>query len=148
MSCLIFCAISSRTIISLRGGDVTLLGLCSFFMCFCMFRCHVLTRKQIVLSLFYNVVSVFSKSVASCLSTLDRLQSTMLLIIDECGSKIARNWVFDCRLLTFRRQMTIKNTLSNYFYLCSLIVLKSSITAYPVCLLQLCSCLCLSGCLL
>ena len=37
----------------------------------------------------------------------------MLLTIDERGSKIARNSVFDCHLSPVRRQMAIKNSVSN-----------------------------------
>ena len=37
----------------------------------------------------------------------------MLLTIDKCGSKIARNSVFDCHLSPFGRQMAIENSVSN-----------------------------------
>ena len=39
----------------------------------------------------------------------------MLLTIDECGLKIARNSVFDCHLSPFGRQMAFKNSVSNDF---------------------------------
>ena len=39
----------------------------------------------------------------------------MLLTIDERESKIARNSVFDCHLSPVGRQMTIENSVSNYF---------------------------------
>ena len=42
-------------------------------------------------------------------------QSKMLLTIEECGSKMARNSVFDCHLSPVWRQMAIKNSVSNYF---------------------------------
>ena len=44
-----------------------------------------------------------------CRTTPDRRQSKMLLIIDECGSKIARNSVF------FGLEMAIENSVSNDF---------------------------------
>ena len=50
----------------------------------------------------------------TCL-TLDRPHSKMILTIDEHGSKIARNSVFDCHLSPVWRQMAIKNSVSNYF---------------------------------
>ena len=49
------------------------------------------------------------------ISTPDRLQSKMLLTIDERGSKIARNSVFDCHLSPVGRQMAIENSVSNFF---------------------------------
>ena len=39
----------------------------------------------------------------------------MLLTIDEHGSKIARNSIFDCHLSPVGRQMAIKNSVSNDF---------------------------------
>ena len=57
--------------------------------------------------------------------TPDRQHSKTILSIDERGSKIDRNNVFDCL-------MAIKNYVSNYFYLCTSIVLTFSIAAYPV----------------
>ena len=47
--------------------------------------------------------------------TPDRRQSKMLLTIDECGSKITRNSVFDCHLSPVGRQMAIENFVSNDF---------------------------------
>ena len=44
--------------------------------------------------------------------TPDRRQSKMLLTIDECGSKIARNSVFDRHM---SRQMAIKNSFSSFY---------------------------------
>ena len=44
----------------------------------------------------------------------------MLLSINERRKIIARNSVFDCHLSPVRRQMAIKNIVSNnFFYLCS-----------------------------
>ena len=48
-----------------------------------------------------------------CKFTADRRQSKMLLTIDECVSKINRNSVFYCHLSPIRRQMAIKNSVSN-----------------------------------
>ena len=48
-------------------------------------------------------------------TTPDRWQSKTLLTIDERGSKFARNSVFDCHLSPVRRQMAIKNSVSNDF---------------------------------
>ena len=48
-------------------------------------------------------------------STPDRRQSYTFLTIDECGSKIARNNVFDCHLSQVGRQMAIENSVSNEF---------------------------------
>ena len=47
--------------------------------------------------------------------TLGRRHSKMLLTIDEPGSKIARNSVFDCHLSPNWRQMAIENSVSNDF---------------------------------
>ena len=47
--------------------------------------------------------------------TIDRGQSKMLLTIDKCGSKFARNSVFDCHLSQVGRQMANKNPVSNNF---------------------------------
>ena len=75
--------------------------------------------------------------------TPGRRQSKTLSTIDERGSKIDRNSVFDCHLSPVWRQMVIENTVSIDFYLRSKIVLAFSIVAYPVCLyvfLLLCVC--------
>ena len=64
--------------------------------------------------------------------TPDKRQSKTLLPIDERGSKIATNSVFDCHLSPIGRQMTIKNSVSGDFYLRSSIVLTFSSAAYPV----------------
>ena len=69
------------------------------------------------------------------LFTPGRRQSKSLLTIDERGSKIARNSVFDCHLSPVR-QMAIENSFSNDFDLRSSIVLTFSIAAYPVCYLR------------
>ena len=66
-------------------------------------------------------------------STSDGWQSKTFLTIDECGSKNARNSVFDCHLSTVGRQMASENSVSSYFYLRSSIVITFSIAAYPVC---------------
>ena len=47
--------------------------------------------------------------------TLGRRQSKKLLTIDECGSKIARNCVFDCHLSPIGRQMAIENSVLTIF---------------------------------
>ena len=47
--------------------------------------------------------------------TPDRQQSKTLLTIDERGSKIDRNSVFDCHLSPVGRQMAIENSVSDYF---------------------------------
>ena len=44
-----------------------------------------------------------------------RRQSKTLSKIDECGSKIDRNSVFDCHLSPVGRQMAIENTVSMIF---------------------------------
>ena len=48
-------------------------------------------------------------------TTPDRRQSKTRLTIDDRGSKIARNGVFDCHLSPVGRQMTIENSVSNDF---------------------------------
>ena len=53
-------------------------------------------------------------------------QSKTLLTIDERGSKIARNSVFDCYLSPGGRQMAIKNSVSGDFDLRLSIVLTFS----------------------
>ena len=44
------------------------------------------------------------------INTPDRQQSKTLLTIDECGSNIASNSVFDCHLSPIGRQMAIENS--------------------------------------
>ena len=63
--------------------------------------------------------------------TPDRRQSKTLLIIDECGSKIARNSVFDYHLSPIWRQMAIENYVSSDVWSIP-VVLTFSIAAYPV----------------
>ena len=64
--------------------------------------------------------------------TLDRVQSKMLLTIDKHRTKITRNSVFNCHLSPVWHQMAIKNSVSNYFYLCSSTAFMFLIAAYPV----------------
>ena len=64
--------------------------------------------------------------------TPDRRQSKTTLTIDERGSKTGRNGVFDCHLSPVGRQITIKNSVSNYSDLRSTIILTFSNIAYPV----------------
>ena len=66
--------------------------------------------------------------------TPGRRQSKTLLTIDERGSKIARNSVFDCPLSPVRRQMAFEISVSSYCDLRSSIVLTFSIVVYPVCI--------------
>ena len=56
-------------------------------------------------------------------------QSAIENALSEHGSKIDRNSVFDCHLSPLSRQMAIKNSVTNVFYLCSSIVLQFSIVA-------------------
>ena len=49
-------------------------------------------------------------------SSPDRRQSKTLFTIDERGSKIARNSVFNCHLSPVGRQMPIENSVSNNFW--------------------------------
>ena len=65
-------------------------------------------------------------------TTPGRQQTKTLSTIDERGSKIDRNSVFDCHLSPVWRQVAIKNSVA-IFYLRSLIVLVLLIAAYPVC---------------
>ena len=51
----------------------------------------------------------------NAITTSDRRQSKTLLKIDEHGSKIIRNSVFDCHLSPVGRQMAIKISVSNHF---------------------------------
>ena len=44
----------------------------------------------------------------------DRRQTKTLLTIDERGSKINRNSVFDCHLSSVGRQMAMEISVSNY----------------------------------
>ena len=48
--------------------------------------------------------------------TLERRQLKTLLTIDECGSKFARNSVFDRHLSPVWQKIAIKNYVSNYFW--------------------------------
>ena len=52
----------------------------------------------------------------SSLFTKERRQSKTLETIDERGSKIARNCVFDCLWSPVGRQMAIENSVTNDFY--------------------------------
>ena len=52
--------------------------------------------------------------------------------MDERGTEIATNSVFDCHLSPVGRLMAIENTASNHFGLRSSIVLTFLIAAYPV----------------
>ena len=56
----------------------------------------------------------------------------MLSTMDERGSKIDRNSVFDCHLSPVWRQMAIKTLFLTIFDQRSSIVLAFSIAAYPV----------------
>ena len=47
--------------------------------------------------------------------TTGRRQSKTLSTVEERGSKIARNSVFDCHMSPVGRQMAIENTVSSYF---------------------------------
>ena len=61
-------------------------------------------------------------------------QSKTLLPINEIGSKIARNSVFNCHVSPVGRQMAIENSVSNdFFYLPSSIVLTFSNAPCPLC---------------
>ena len=66
--------------------------------------------------------------------TLDRRQSKMLLTIGKGGSRIAKNSVFNCRLLPAGQQMAVKNSVSSYFWSTVLdnYDINFSIAAYPV----------------
>ena len=48
-------------------------------------------------------------------NTPGRRQSKTLLTIDEPGSKLARNSVFDCNLSPVGRQVAVENSVSNDF---------------------------------
>ena len=78
----------------------------------------------------YNMLHVKSSmNITVFILTRDRQQSKMLITIDECGSKIARNSVFDCHL---GDKWQLKTLFLMIFYLPSSIVLTFSIAAYPV----------------
>ena len=62
------------------------------------------------------------ENVVFILLTQDRQQSKMPLTINERGSKIARNSVFNCHLLPVGRQMQTKTLFLAIFDLRSLIV--------------------------
>ena len=66
-------------------------------------------------------------------STPVRRQPKMLFRIYECGSKIAKNSVFDGHLSPVNwRQMAIENSVFKDFYLRSSIVLVIFIATYPM----------------
>ena len=65
--------------------------------------------------------------------TPDRWQSKTLLTVDEHGSNIARNSVFDCHFRKESDKWQSKNLFLMIYSLLSLIVLKFSITTYQVC---------------
>ena len=74
--------------------------------------------------IFKHVVNLFLKAFI-WVNTPDRWQSNTLLMIDERGSKIARNSVFDCQLSPVGRQMAIGNSVSND--MCSTFVDSSNV---------------------
>ena len=90
---------------------------------------YVNSRNEIALTLQHCLIAASYQ----CFNTPDRRQSKTLLAIDERGSKIDRNSVFDCQLSPVGRQMAIENSVSDDFYLRFSIVLTFSIAAYPVC---------------
>ena len=71
---------------------------------------------------------------SAMISTPDRRQPKTLVTINERGSKIARNSVFDCHLSPVGRQKTIENSVLTCLDLRLSIVLHVtfSIAAYPV----------------
>ena len=55
------------------------------------------------------------KRIKSEMFTPERWQSKMHLTVDEGGSKITRNSVFDCHLSPVRGHMAIKHSVSSNF---------------------------------
>ena len=69
-------------------------------------------RLLLLIVVFFMFGSCF---MAYILVTLDRWQSETFLTIDERGSYIARNSVYDCHLSPDWQQMVIVNSVSNDF---------------------------------
>ena len=64
---------------------------------------------------FYRYQSYMFVLPDNAVVTPGRRQLKKLLTINEGGSKIARNSVFDCHLLPVWQQMAIENSVSNNF---------------------------------
>ena len=89
-------------------------------------------KWPVCITLIQSYMYVMIELNANEVNTPDRRQSKTLLIIDERGSKIARNSVFDCHLSPDWRKMAIENTGSSAFDLHSSRVLMFPIAAYPL----------------
>ena len=66
---------------------------------------------------------------STLLALLAGLTPDRLLTIDEHGSKIARNSVFNCHLSPVRRQMAIENSVSIDFPACKELKITASISS-------------------
>ena len=73
---------------------------------------HAISQNKMSIFIFLGILFAYSIRV---LLHEDYSQSKTLLTINERGSKIARNSVFDCHLSPAGRQMAIKNSVSNDF---------------------------------
>ena len=75
--------------------------------------------KNSLCSKWLNLMSMFLLKI-NFVSTPEMWQSKLLLTIDECGSNVTRNRVFDCHLPPVRWVMAIENPVSNFFlvYVC------------------------------
>ena len=64
-----------------------------------------------------GAATVAGLGVLALVSTPDRRQSKPFLTVSERGSKITRYSVFDCHLSPVGRQIAIKNSVSNVFFI-------------------------------
>ena len=95
---------------------------CFFF--FFKFYLIVSFPDLCILLYFYGVVCILT------IITPGRRQSKTLLTIDERGSKIARNSIFDCHLSPIGDKWQSKTLFRTIFYLRSTIVSAFTIAAY------------------
>ena len=72
---------------------------------------YVNSRNETALTLQHRLIAASYQ----CFNTPYRWQSKTFLPIDERGSNIARNSVFDSHLSPVGRQMAIENSVSNEF---------------------------------
>ena len=91
----------------------------SLVQCVLFFRDRHAMKTSLGLGLHYpnwHIKTFVCSFYCSCRGIKWLLQLKTLIKLDEFGSKIARNSVFDCHLSPVGRQMAIKISVSNYFY--------------------------------
>ena len=95
----------------------------------------IIIRSLDIMNCISRYVYTGESTNSAMISTPDRRQPKTLVPIDERGSKIARNSVFDCHLSPVGRQMTIENSITIFdqrLYSCNIFdcLLSGVIWAY------------------